>query len=371
MKARLLDLWQDLHLFWSFTLGTPVTKTERRVSPDGYVSYFYSNTSTSNKTGKVILKRQTNHSLTRASVKRNERYAWADAWGLNSPGAETAYPLTFNEVKEQTTQIALAKFNGKLRRGDANLGVTIAQWGQANEMITHRLSQVAGLLGRRVKSLERKRPPKGYGASTHADQVLEVEFGWKPLFQDMHAAMYTVCQDGIPPTYLVGRHKQVINVAGEPVMLPRGWRSDSYLGTCQSCIAADVAVSNPNLWLLNRLGLINPLGVLWDAIPWSFLVNAFVNVNAMISSLTNEVGLDVRNVSITEGDQILWTHTEHITSDGSGVYTQILRKRKARNLGSIPEPKWQVRVPDVSFETALILSSLIVQRASRITSLFR
>jgi hypothetical protein len=353
-------------------LGTPVTKTDRRVSANGYVTYSYSNTSTSNKAGNVVLRKQTAHSLTRASVRKNVRYAYADAWGMVSPGAETSYPLTFNEVKAQTTQIALAKFNGKLRKGDASLGITIAQWGQANEMITHRLSQVAGLLGKRIKSLEKNRPPrKRYNGTTHADQVLEVEFGWKPLFADMHAAMYTVCQDGIPPTYLVGRHKQVINIAGVPVQLSRGWKSDAFLGTCQSAIAADVAITNPNLWLLNRLGLINPVGVLWDAIPWSFLVGAFVNVNAMINSLTNEVGLSITNASTTEGDQILWTHTETNTTDGSGVYTQVFRKRKSRSLGSLPKPTWQVRVPEVSFETALILSSLVVQRFARITSLFR
>ena len=354
-------------------MATPVTKTFTRYGPDGkYVTFFYTNTSTSNKAGKVVLRKQTAHFLTRTAVKRNERYAYADAWGLVSPGADTGYPDTFSSEKAKVTQIALAKFNGKLRKGSANLGITIAQWGQANRMITHRLSQAAGLLGVRLKSLEKaKRTPRGYTEQSLASNVLEVEFGWKPLYEDLHAAMYSVCQDGIPPTYLVGRHKEAINKAGVPVTLPRGWKQDSFLGSLQTSVCADVAITNPNLWLLSRLGLINPIGVLWDAMPWSFLAGAFVNVNAMINSLSNEVGLSITNKSVTEGEQILWTHREHNSTDGSGVYTQVHRKRKARTLGSLPAQAWQVRVPELDFEKALILSSLVVQRATRISAILR
>jgi len=161
----------------------------------------------------------------------------------------------------------------------------------------------------------------------------------------------------------------VINEAAVRVNTARGWYSNAYLGVVKSTVAAQVVISNPNLWLLNRLGLINPVGVLWDAIPWSFLVGAFVNVNAMINSLTNEVGLNISDRSTTESSAILWTTEEHINSDGSHAMAQVHQKRKARTLGSLPTVKWQVRVPEVSFETALILSSLIVQRATRISSL--
>ena len=360
-------------------MANPTTKTWFRNSPENpnIKSFYRSITSTSNRVNGVVLKKQTPHGAMTGVIKRRIRAGKADERGMVDPGADTGFPRVFDAEMSQCTQRALAKFEGKVRKGSANLGVTIAQWGQANEMIIHRLDQVAGLLGKRVKTLEQQQKhakrPKKFGEQALASQVLEVEFGWKPLFDDLRACMDTVCQDGIPPTYVAGRHKEMINVAAVPKFSIYGWTSDAYLGSISSTIAADVFITNPNLWLLNRLGLINPVGVLWDAIPWSFLVGAFVNVNAMISSLTNEVGLSVRNKSVTETSRILWTTSAALTvyNDGSYCQSQIHQHRKARSLGSFPARQWQVRVPDVSFETALILSSLVVQRATRISSLIR
>lgn len=355
-------------------MATPVTKVWQRLDSNGKEVFYRSITSTSNRVGKKYVRRQTAHAAQTSTIKKIARTQYADAWGFYYPSARTAFPssLNKNQLLSDCSSRALAKFNGKLRKGSASLGITIAQWGQANEMITHRLGQVAGLLGARIKQLERKpRKVKQFTEQTLASQVLEVEFGWKPLFDDLHAAMYTVCQDGIPPTYVAGRHKEAVSIAAVPVKTARGYYSDAFLGSVSSTVCADVSISNPNLWLLNRLGLINPLGVLWDAIPWSFLVGAFVNVNAMINSLTNEVGLSITNKSVTETSRILWTHNEHIDSDGTHAFHQLHRHEKARTLGSLPSQKWQVRVPDVSFETALILSSLVVQRATKISSLIR
>lgn len=355
-------------------MATAQTKTWSRLAPNGRANFLRSITSTSNRVGMVTNRRQTPHGAFTGVVKRKTRTQYANAWGLSDHYADTAIPRVSQTNADLALcgQVALAKFNGKLRKGNASLGVTIAQWGQSNEMITHRLGQIAGLLGARIKQLEKKRPDrKQFTEQSLASKVLEVEFGWRPLFADLHAAMYTVCQDGIPPTYLTGRHKVVVNDAGVPVKNARGWTSNAFLGTCKSTVAAQVAISNPNLWLLNRLGLINPLGVIWDAIPWSFLVGAFVNVNAMISSLTNEVGLTITDKSVTETSDILWTYNSHIDSDGSHAFSQVHQHRKARTVGSLPTVRWQVRVPEVSFETALILSSLVVQRASKISSLIR
>jgi len=354
-------------------MATAITKQWSRKAPNGRYNFLRTITSTSNRVGKFVDKKQTAHAAFTGVVKRKTRTQYADAWGLSDPYADTNFGRSYSPEFSTCSQVALAKFNGKLRKGSAALGITIAQWGQSSDMITHRLGQVAGLLGARIKQLEKVKPKhrKKFSEQTLASQVLEVEFGWRPLFADLHAAMYTVCQDGIPPTYLTGRHKVVVNDVGVPVKNARGWYSHAYLGTCSTTIAAQVAITSPNLWLLNRLGLINPLGVIWDAIPWSFLVGAFVNMNAMLNSLSNEVGLTITNKSTTETSKVLWTTNSHIDSDGTHAFAQIHQSQKARTVGSLPTVKWQVRVPELSFETALILSSLVVQRATKISSLLR
>lgn len=314
-------------------------------------------------------------------VRRNYRMPWLAGIELAGAGSHNITLDWADFVGLE--QIALAKFNGKLRKGSASLGVTMASWGQSSNMIVSRLDQVATLLGRRVKQLEKspmKKRPK-YTEQTLASNVLEVEFGWRPLYEDLHAAMYTVCQDAIPPSWLVGRHKEAVNKAMPDVIYGNRKLTEAFLGKVWCTIAANVVISNPNAWLLNRMGLINPLGPLWDIIPWSFLVGAFVNVNAMINSLSNEVGLTITDRSVTKGALILHTLGDFKDLGDSaadpdfrglhGQETQTLVKERSRSVGTFPAVKWQVRVPEVSFETALILSSLVVQRATKISSLLR
>jgi hypothetical protein len=306
-----------------------------------------------------------------------------DLAGISLPGAGSYTPDNSWVDWTGLEQRALAKFNGKLRKGSASLGVTMATWSQSSQMIQKRLLQALNMFDKRERELlymkKRGKVKYYHGPDVLANNILEYEFGWVPLFQDIHAAMFTVCQDGIPPSYVVGRHKETLNKTTRQQIDSQRWKTDAYLGKCWKTCAARVEISNPNLWLLNRMGLINPLGPLWDIIPWSFLVGAFVNVNAMINSLTNEVGLTISDRSVTAGAVVLRSVGSYrdLGSSASdpryrgihGQESQVLVKYRDRTVGTLPTVKWQVRVPDVSFETLLILGSLVVQKAGRISSL--
>lgn len=58
---------------------------------------------------------------------------------------------------------------------------------------------------------------------------------------------------------------------------------------------AEVAVSNPNLWLANQLGLINPGTIALELVPFSFVFGWFVNLEQVISSMTDLYGLTLSN----------------------------------------------------------------------------
>jgi hypothetical protein len=60
-------------------------------------------------------------------------------------------------------------------------------------------------------------------------------------------------------------------------------------------IGYDVQVENPNTWLLGRLDLLNPGVWIWEAIPFSFFVDYFININDMIHNLDSFSGLKVDN----------------------------------------------------------------------------
>lgn len=281
------------------------------------------------------------------------------------------YPGSFNAMTNQ----ALARFNGKLRKGSANLGVTIAQYKQSRDMIVKRTTDAANVVdkaynrlkgdSKRVRQLRREREPL-------ANEVLETEFGWRPFLSDMHAAMTSVCEDGIPPSVIKARGFDAHN---STLYNPNSYTRTVRVGKAHCTYAAVVRVSNPNLWLLNRLGLINPAVVLWDAIPWSFVVNMFVNVNQVVSQYTSEVGLLVTERSFTrtastDVDTLIFRHPGPPSGKLVGS-SRIRNEWKQRDVGTIPQVSWQVKLPALNWELALIASSLLVQKADRLNKLIR
>lgn len=275
---------------------------------------------------------------------------------------------------------AYAKFNGKLRYGSASLGVTAASWKQSRDMIVKRSGDVQRTLDSTIQRLSRDRRGRKRLSKEKeplANQILEGEFGWAPLFQDMKAALGSVCKEAIPPEWCTGRAKRTVyHEEFESSGNPKARRS--WDGRAMLTYTAAVKINNDNLWLANRLGLINPATVLWDLVPWSFVVNMFLNVNQIVNSVTDTVGLDITGQSITATTQI--GVEELLYSDATSTYplgypgpgqSRINSKTKTRTLGSRPPLSWQAKVPELNWELAVIATSLVVQRFKKVNDLIR
>lgn len=305
---------------------------------------------------------------------------YVNPWGRElwpfTPEDAGSSPAPYDNSFTAVDNVAYAKWRGKLHKGGASMGVTLASWRQSSQLITGRLNHARrtldsayhGLLGNRnaVARLRKEREPL-------ANQVLETEFGWRPLFEDVHAALYTVCQADLPSNWVASRHQEPFAVTVVSDKSHGNVQVSQYTGTRQTSYGAKVRVVNPNTWLLNRLGLINPATVAWDLVPWSFLVNGFVNINALLSSLTDTVGLDVTGHCITRS----WTATRQYTRRNPDLYpgayarSSVSGRYKKRVLGIPLKPVLEVKVPKLDWETALIASSLLIQKAERINKLIR
>lgn len=280
-------------------------------------------------------------------------------------GAYPAYEFTsanYNEV--------YSKFVGKLHRGDASLGVTMASWGQSSRMITGRLGQISNIftdVGRRVQN-QRSRGRR-YGARPLANDFLEGEFGWIPLLNDIRAVISTVFgNDAIPPQWCRASSTYPANKSEETLGFPNNYYTFS--GSGRLTISAKVEIANPNIWVLNRLGLINPLTVAWDLVPWSFVVNMFANVNQIIGGLSDTVGLTISDASVTYSSRVLmettvqtkWSPTDIVTTNSSVN----CRTKSRLPVGSIPRPSLQFKLPNVNLELAAIAAALLAQKVGRI-----
>lgn len=284
--------------------------------------------------------------------------------------------------------IVLAKFNGKLKFDKAALAMTAYTWRQSIGMITNKLGQVHNLFQgvermlRKKSKSKHKRKKKIDARADTATAILEVEFGWKPVISDIKAAFKVLASD-IPPTRVKATHRVTIHSEAKvSSVLPD--RTQVTAGHARCTYSTDVKVTNHNLWLLNQLGVIHLQAVVWDAIPWSFVVGAFGNFNQFLHSFTDYVGLERSNEDITRTTNLRFHETVTYLPLGPqppyGNYGRnefrtvtnqswISLKDKRRTVGTRPKVTFEWRVPDFGLETCVILSGLIVQQMSRITKL--
>lgn len=148
-----------------------------------------------------------------------------------------------------------------------------------------------GLTDRDIRRI-RKRGIRG-GAKHFANDFLALHFGWEPLIKDVYSSMKLLSSD--PPNTLIvssGRSERLErdDVGGV------SWRRSVKVTSCRCKVRARVAVSNPDLYLMNSLGIINPMYVAWDAVPFSFVVDWFVNVGEYLNAFQ---GLDLAGLTIT------------------------------------------------------------------------
>lgn len=123
--------------------------------------------------------------------------------------------------------------------------------------------------------------------------------------------------------------------------LNKAW-DDKWTGTESVVLKATVSLSNPNLLLANRLGIINPQMWVWDLIPWSFVVDWWFPIGSFLQNFTALVGLSLNGASVTRTRA--WSGTWIPTDPwNGGIYEpagtmRFSGKRKMRETGSLPIP---------------------------------
>lgn len=129
-----------------------------------------------------------------------------------------------------------------------------------------------------------------------AQNFLEWEYGWKPLLNDLDSSWNILCGDpGERPIEAATRATVFENIN----QITGGGNSGTSLrdfaqADLRVSMGALVRVTNPNLFLANQLGLID-LALPWKLLPFSFVIDWFVNVEQCISSYTDWFGCQLTN----------------------------------------------------------------------------
>lgn len=194
---------------------------------------------------------------------------------------------------------------------EASIGAALAEFNKSLGMIGGRMSQLLSftraLKRGDIRGANRALAiPKGYRPKqkSFAGAYLEYSFGWAPLLGDVHDGMEVISS----PLPSNGR----VRVTGSSVRfqpLTESYRnsltyptvftlSGTFVAVCG--LRGDTKLVNPNLELLASLGLVNPLSVAWELVPFSFLVDYVVGVGDFLNSFSDEVGWKISNVGISK-----------------------------------------------------------------------
>lgn len=246
-------------------------------------------------------------------------YAWGPN-GLSSLSNAWRYWTWAAEAQGRYHETAYARAYAKLVdliQGDtASLGINLAQWKQADKMISNRANQlrsftsalvrrspagVAASLGIRVRDAAKLMKTRHGVSKKLSDLWLEFWFGIKPLVSDIYTACEVFSKE-IPCNSVKARAAaiaQELDYQRPPVSYPasEGISLDKIIVGVQ--LGCDVTVTNPDVYLLNQLGLINLAQVAYDAVPWSFVLGWFSNVETYVNSLSDFAGLTTSNGWIT------------------------------------------------------------------------
>lgn len=204
------------------------------------------------------------------------------------------------------------------------------------------------------------------GAKAFANNFLEYRFMWSATVNDIGAAV-DVLQGGVPPVQVQGRG------AMGGVYAPSSYFSFNYTYACihsyewKVRVGATVYVSNPNLWLANQLGLVNPAMLLYEATTLSFVANWFFNIEEFLKQWTEFWGLTVVDPWYTTkySCSSTWSIFNHYSwaTQPNPVRGGNSRVDVLRTVGSLPNVTLSIRKPwRLSAARGLTAASLLAQR---------
>lgn len=155
-------------------------------------------------------------------------------------------------------------------------------------------------LGRRLVRKRHTITQTRFSFGTGRDYAVNLANGWlmfsygvKPLMDDIYNSA-----DALQRPLEERKVKASGHAKGrEAVSYPRSYdvRSRNVKVFC----SAYVSVKNPNLWLANQMGLINPVQMVNEGIPFSFVADWFSNLSQFIQQFTDFVGLSIEKPCMT------------------------------------------------------------------------
>lgn len=220
-------------------------------------------------------------------------------------GDASSFGATFTAERKSTWGTVV---NAIVGAGRAAKAVSRGQLGKAANILgfrppiekTRKSIRRKGRKGKRIISVDRWVMPDGRKVVVGAaNKWLWFSYGVKPLMVDIYNGMDILTRES---------PWKVVKGSGKAGSATTG--ASPTVSTSSVRVSAHVRVANPNLWLANQLGLINPVQWINEAIPFSFVVDWFSNLSQIIMQMTDFVGLEIAQPLTTSKSRLIQTSTD-------------------------------------------------------------
>lgn len=198
-------------------------------------------------------------------------------------------------------------------------------------------------LSKSLRDLNREGPLKA-----SARKYLEYVYGWRPLMQDIHDVMQLAKEANKSPLLLNARAKatraSVSNGSYDNFSTKTitAFNGVEIVDRVSCSIWARIDPDYSGSRALNQLGLLNPLSLAWELVPFSFVVDWILPIGGVLNAYTAPAGLKFVDGSIgrrfrAAGGYIcenqafmqsypLYTLESHVPADGQFYYDGYARE---------------------------------------------
>lgn len=189
------------------------------------------------------------------------------------------------------------KLASKARNSPIDLGVSLGEYRETAELVEGAMRKTAGLY-RAVRKFDfsealrvvtgRRNRKFSDAAHAAADAWLGFTYGVKPLMRDVYGAMDA----------LSSKDDQVV-VHVVRASVSECFRDSAETSACKGNVTGQIKASgkftyrvdNPLLFTLDQLGVINPIALTWELIPFSFVVDWFIPIGNFLRGVVPPPGI--------------------------------------------------------------------------------
>jgi hypothetical protein len=209
---------------------------------------------------------------------------------------------------------ALKKLSERMENGmDSNLAQDIVQIRQTISLIADTAKRLAktglnlkngnlpgaamSLFGSKRGRYDRQKSRNPSNTKSAADNWLAMQYGWKPLLQDLHGSMEAIARMHLADASIkqASASAQVETWDVKDIPLPfnaskvAGWTRVQQVSRCKFGIR--FTVDSHLIAFLAQTGFTNPINLLWEVLPFSFVWDWMQPIGPWLESFSNFHGL--------------------------------------------------------------------------------